>query len=33
MVLDGFAAQEDAGIMTQKLFSELPQAGQSGAEA
>jgi len=29
MVLDGFAAQEDAGIMTQKLFSELPQADRS----
>lgn len=29
MVLDGFAAQEDAGIMTQKLFSELPQAERS----
>ena len=26
MVLDGFASQEDAGIMTQKLFSDLPQA-------
>lgn len=30
MVLDGFAAQEDAGILTQKLFKELAEAGQSG---
>eukprot|EP00913_Durusdinium_trenchii_P021985 g20658.t1 len=29
MVLDGFASPEDAGIMTQKLFSELPQAERS----
>ena len=26
MVMDGFAAPEDAAIMTQKLFAELPQA-------